>query len=181
MADKVNRKATKPAPKGAGSVDAPGAAKAAQEVDVLHPEREVAVAGRVLVVREYGFREGMRIRSGAKPFFDALYARCAEGSAAPRFEDIEDVALEHADLVVWMIAQAADAEPAWVAGLDDADGARLMDIWWMANAGFFIRRLLRAAAVARASQPPGRASTPPSSVPATGPHPKTLDGLPPDS
>lgn len=143
--------------------------KAAQQLDVLHPEREVRIADRILVVREYGFVEGLQILPKAGPILDALKAYAAAGSGLARYSQIEQVFAEHTETMIELVAQAADVTPDFVRGLSDEDGFRLMQVWWLANQGFFLRRLVQALATARAdAKRAGPGSTPPSSAPASG-------------
>lgn len=161
MAEKVSKGKTPAAPKGAAG---------ANDLDVLQPDREITIDGRLVTVREYRFWEGLKMRAAAKPFFDGLYALFDQASVAPSFDDVADLLGEHQDAVVSMVAQATGCEPAWIRELDDQDGDALMLTWWMVNAGFFIRRVMRRAAQARfaqGNQPAGPASTTPSSQPGT--------------
>lgn len=196
MASKVTkRKGTKPAPKGAGSVNA------GTEIDILHPERETIISGRPVVAREYGFVEGMQVQTIARPFFDALYAVHPQANGAPNFAGIMDVATLNYAATAWMMAASIAPPPppptatpeqkkahmavveeieTWVHGLDDIDGGLLLSIWWMANVGFFTRLLLRKARIAAASPQAGGGSTPRSSGQDSDEHPTKLDGLQPD-
>lgn len=126
------------------------ATSADAELEILHPERTMIIAGRALVVREYGFIEGLRLRPLYKPFADDLYAAFAE--RAPDFEQVLDVIARHVEAVTELAAVAADVEAAWVRALSADDGELLLMLWWGANAGFFIRRFGARLAVERAAQ-----------------------------
>ncbi|MDF5999802.1 hypothetical protein P4050_15915 [Pseudomonas aeruginosa] len=58
------------------------AAQGADDLQILHPEREIEVAGRKLTVREYGFVEGLRLRPMIQPLLDDLYA-ISQGAVLP--------------------------------------------------------------------------------------------------
>lgn len=155
----------------AKKVEAPAnqaAVKAAEELDVLHPERSVVLAGRAVTVREYGFVEGTRLRLLAKPFTDQLFA-FIKGQEVPHYEAVLDIIAEHIDLVVALMAQAADVEVEWIQQLSSDDGELLTLMWWGANGSFFMRAALQRLRAERevVALLAGAASTPPSSPMAT--------------
>lgn len=150
------------------------AASGADDLAILHPERPATIAGRAVVVREYGFIEGLRLRGQLQPLLDDLVLLFEQ----QRFEleAIEAVLGRHADLVVELVALAADVERDWVGGLNDQDGTHLLHLWWTVNGPFFVRRAIsqvQAARIAAAAVSPsaGATSTPPSSVQAMEPPP----------
>lgn len=166
--------------KAAPTPGAVGAGAAAAELEILHPNREVKIAGRQLTVREYGFVEGLQVRALAAPFLEGLYQAVGAGSRAPSFDEVQDVLAGHADAVVELIAKAANVEAGWIRTLGDEDGELLMLNWWLANAGFFIRRVLRRATTDRlvAAALVGGGSTTPSSAPDMDPAPQTSETSP---
>ena len=154
-----------------------GAASAADEISVLHPDRSFELAGRKITVREYGHIEGLRLQAWAKPFLDDLYARMTLGSAAPKAYEVQDLFATHADLICDMEALAAGVERSWVEQLNDQDGELLMAVWWQVNANFFFRRMFaRAAAEKRERRSAGPTSTTPSSPPDMAAPPPTSAG-----
>lgn len=139
-----------------------GAASAADELSILHPDRSFELSGRKITVHEYGHIEGLRLQAWAKPFLDDLYARMALGSTPPNAYQVKDLFAAHADLVLQMEALAAGVEPAWVEALSDPDGELLMAIWWQVNSSFFFRRVFeRVAAESRERKSAGPTSTTP--------------------
>ena len=121
--------------KEAAAVAAPGA----DDLEVLHPEREVTIAGRKLVVREYGFVEGLQLRPLYKPIIDSLKPALAEGEL-PELEDVLDLLAVHANALPDLIAASCDQPVEWVArhlGLEA--GHNLMLVWWGVNGPFFVR------------------------------------------
>ena len=189
MARRVPKEKAKPAPKGAGSVNGPG------DLAAMHPDRRLSVAGRALLIREYGHVEGMEIEVICKPFFDALYALVPAGGGAPEFAGIAAAMKANFPAVRWLIARAISSPPPfpgdddeqayaeavdqnqrWVHGLGDVDGATLRSAWWAVNVGFFTRRLLEASEIEAATRRrAGRASTPPSSAQGSAPTPLNSD------
>lgn len=133
--------------------------QAAVELGILHPERVPTIAGRALVVREYGYLEGLRLVGSIKPFLDGLHVVFARARSLPTVDAIVDVIADNVDLVQALIAQAitpvdadqqrfaaAIAENAiWMETLSEPDGDLLMLCWWGANGPFFTRRLMRRA------------------------------------
>lgn len=163
------RKAAKGAKAGA-----PESQAGAEDLEIIHPERSAEIAGRVVVVREYGFIEGLRLRGQLQPLLDDLVVLFDQ----QRFEldAIEAVLGKHADLVVDLVAIAADVEPAWLSGLSDQDGTHLLHLWWGANGPFFVRRAISQVQAARvatavAGNSAGATSTPPLSPQGTEPPP----------
>jgi len=139
---------------------------AADEIDILHPERCATIAGRKIVVREYGFIEGMRLRPLMQPFLDDLFLAMQAGQPA-NYQQALDIIAAHIDTVVELAAVAADVELAWVQSLPDRDGQHLLMLWWGANYPFFMQRNLSRLQIelreAALAQSDGEKSTPPSS------------------
>lgn len=160
MAKKVNTKTKRAA-----------AEEAAAELSVIHPNRPVTIAGRDLVVREYGFVEAARLRPRFTPLIEALHER-ASSDRAGNYEAILEVLADQVDLVVEMIAASADVDPDWVRQLGNSDGELLQMVWWEVNGSFFVRAVLRRIQVARRLD--GAGSTSPS--PGTGSAGETPSG-----
>lgn len=118
--------------------------KGADDLSVMYPDVTVTIAGREITVREYRFEEGLRIRALMRPFTADLDRLFTDGEAL--VEDVADLTGEHIDLVRQAIAQSAGVEPEWIAGLNDADGDLLLNVWWGVCGSFFIRQVVRRAA-----------------------------------
>lgn len=140
----------------------------ADDLSVLHPDRPVTIAGKAIVVREYGFVEGLRLRPTLQPFLDELHA-IAVGGRLPELEEITSMLGSHADAVSHAICVAADIELEWLERLNQDDGQHLLMLWWAANGPFYIRSVFQRIAASRAvaSQHAGEISTQPSSAPGT--------------
>lgn len=131
------------------------------ELDVLAPQRDVPVGGRIVTVREYSYFEGLRLLPQIKPFLEDLQVQFT-GPSAPSVDAIAELLATHVDLVQQLVARAiAPAQPdpyamdiaigqqvQWMENLNEAEGDLLVLTWWMVNSPFFIRRVLRAAAQA---------------------------------
>lgn len=140
----------------------------ADDLQVLHTERSATIAGRVVVVREYGFIEGLGLRPLVQPFLDDLHAQIASGGV-PELEQILVILGTHHETIQALVAKAADVEPEWVASLNQDDGYVLLILWWEVNGPFYFRSVLRRvlAEKATAALRAGRTSTPPSPPPGT--------------
>lgn len=167
------------APEGVDAEAAQFAAQEAEEQEVLHPERAPTIAGRRLVMREYGFVEGMKLQAMFKPFLKDLFVQFSQFAGPPPAAAVRAVFAEHAIAVQWMIAQAISAEEdddapqefidavrangKWVAKLGEDDGDLLLSVWWVVNRNFFSRRLREQAMATKGaeSQSPPAASTQP--------------------
>lgn len=163
MAEKIER----PAPSASPATRAAAAERSAAEaLEILHPERQLEVAGRVLEFREYGYVEGLKLQAAGKAFLDDLYVMFDRGHEPPSAEAIADVLADHILEVQWMIAQcitplddspdvfvSAVADNArWIGTLGEDDGDLLASMWWEVNRRFFTRRLQRRALAARAAR-----------------------------
>ncbi|AFR52194.1 hypothetical protein I5Q65_08090 [Pseudomonas aeruginosa] len=157
MGRKVERKA-KPGP---------AAAQGADDLQILHPEREIEVAGRKLTVREYGFVEGLRLRPMIQPLLDDLYA-ISQGAVLPDLEQILVVLGQHSDLIPHLMAVAADVDEEWVKGLPHRDGSFLLYVWWLVNGPFFIGAVVDRIQTERAAEE-ARKAVGQTSMPASSP------------
>lgn len=159
------------------------------DLAVMHPEISLPIAGRVVVVHEYGFTQGLRVRARAKALVADLQASIELGEALT--EDMMDVLATHAELLKDLMAESlvrlppeADAEAiasalaierAWVGQLGDADGNLLLAAWWGVCGPFFVRQVARRISQTIQLRGPraGPTSTPPSPPPDTEPPPSS--------
>jgi hypothetical protein len=143
----------------------------ADDLQVLHPELPVKnVGGRDLVVREYGFIEGLRMRPIIEPMLHDMEALISLGTE-PTNDQVLDLMGKHIDEFQELLAVASDTDVPFVGSLKQEDGARLADAWWLVNGPFYWRTAISRVAVARvrarAAKTAGATSTPPSSGTAT--------------
>lgn len=118
---------------------APAAAEqpsAAEQLQVLDPNLALTVAGRDIVIREYGFHEGLAVAHKASGFIADMQASCKDGSL--RYTRIRRLFGVHADVVTAIAAQAADVEVDWVRALKGADAELFMSAWFSVQTGFFV-------------------------------------------
>lgn len=158
-----------------GIITAPEApaAEGADDLQKLHPNLEAKLNGRIVVVREYGFVEGLQVRQQLKPFLDGLY-ELIKADSVPPLEQIMELVVAHLGDVLQAVATSADIEVEELRTLKDQDeGDALLLKWWTANGPFFYRRALsrilaeRYRAAEAEKQRAGQTSTPVSSAPAT--------------
>lgn len=155
MARKVEPKTRPPRGKAAAKAD---------DLEVLFPDRGVAIGGRAIQVRELRFEEQIQ--------HHALLNRITDDLAAIPLDALEsgagvnlvlDVIFRHWESLRPIVALSVDESEEWVSGLSGEDGETLVLVWWSVNQGFFIRRLLRPAIAQRALRQAGEKSSPPSS------------------
>jgi hypothetical protein len=151
---------------------AQSATDGANDMEVLHPERELQLAGQAVVVREYGNVEWLRLLPRAEPLV-ATIAQALQADESPTYEQALRTIAEHVDGLLPLIAQAVDRDLAWIDTLEPAEVELLLMTWWGVNAHFFVQRAINRVAVAtrtseaRAAALAGVPSTQPSSHTAT--------------
>jgi hypothetical protein len=120
-------------------------ADGADDLEILHPEREIEIAGRKIVMREYGGVEGIRLAGAAAPVVHDLAALTSadKGGDMLAYLNLQAVFAKHVDAITGMVAQACDQPRAWVESLGDADLQTLLVTWWAVNGPFFVRRVVQ--------------------------------------
>lgn len=136
------------------------------DLAILHPERSATIAGVAVVMREYGFVEGMRLNALVVPIVAGMAVMLDTGDLTD-LNQLGQVFADNADGVAALIAAACDQPQAWVESLDDDSGRALHLLWWSVNAPFFGRRLVDSVVVRQLQECAGLTSMPPSLVPAT--------------
>lgn len=116
------------------------------ELDVLHPERELVFGARKVTVREYGHVEWLRLLPQAEPLVAAI-ASALEQGRDPTYEEALACLAQHIDALAPLVAQAADLSPVDHAALDPEQGELLLMTWWGVNGRFFVGRALNRVAV----------------------------------
>lgn len=175
MAKKIDKPEPINAPKATAAEGTDSTQQHADDLAILHPDGRVQLRGRTVLMREYGYIEGLQLQAGIKPLLEGLYAIFAKADTPPSALAVRNVFADHATTLQWLMAQAITAYPsdpealpmfteaianaaAWVATLNDIEGDALLSVWWGVNAGFFTRRfrerLLAERELARQSAPP---------------------------
>lgn len=135
----------------------------ANDLEVLHPNRSATIAGREVVVREYGFVEGMKMLGMLEPFLADLKQLMVDDQPLT-VAAVTGLLGQHMDVITDAVAVAADVEVEWLVGLSQDDGYHLMMLWWTANGPFYIRTArnrIFADRVERARATVGQTSTQP--------------------
>lgn len=137
------------------------------DLSVLLSTRNITIAGRGLVIREYNLMDMLQL--GDK--LDALTHSLAEvmDNPWPPVEEVEAVLRKHAGDIPELIARTVDQPIQWVALLPASDGQTLIDWWWTQNRRFFMSAVVRLVGikVTRAKLSASAASSQPSSGPDT--------------
>lgn len=124
-------------------MDAHDAAAVADDLTVLHPDRALALGGREVTLREYGFFEGLEIADRASAFLADLTA--ASDAGALRYAHVRRLFGRHRAVIPSIAAQAGDVELAWLETLASDEMELYLATWFAVNAGFFVREVLAAA------------------------------------
>ena len=146
---------------------------AADDVGILFPERELAVTcpdtGEpvTLTVAEPRFLPGLRLQARCRGLIAALGELASQTPGdLPSHSDVEAVLGENAEDWIAAVAHCCGRDEEWVARLADADAQALSATLWEVCAGFFIRRIVAAAAM-RESRSRSAGSSTSSSGPGT--------------
>lgn len=121
------------------------------DLAILHPDRPVEIAGRSIVVREYGFIEGQRLLHLAEPLIKEIANAFAGG--VPAFIEFQFIAAKYIDNLTKLISVSIDQPEEWLEGLSPIDGDLLLNIWWEVNGNFYIRSAAQIAEIQKKMTP----------------------------
>ena len=146
---------------------------AADDLAILHPDRTLVLGGRTVVLREYGFFEGLDVADRASAFIADLVAASSDG--ALRYAQVRRMFGRHRAVIPAIAAQAGDVEVAWLEALPPDELELYLATWFAVNAAFFVREVLaelreaqlREAQLLAAGASAGAISSPDSPPPAT--------------
>ena len=141
---------------------------AADDLAILHPDRTLVLGGRTIVLREYGFFEGLDVADRAAGFIADLIAASDDG--ALRYAQVRRLFGRHRAVIPAIAAQAGDVEVAWLESLPPDELELYLATWFAVNAAFFVREVLaelREAQLLAAGASAGAISSPDSPPPAT--------------
>lgn len=106
-------------------------------LSVLFPDRQLAVGGVEVTVRELSFSEQLRHNHLLAPLADALAAVPPEQLDGPEsINVIFDALARHADALRELLAISCGQSVDWVDALPADDGEALVLTWWTVNNGF---------------------------------------------
>lgn len=115
-------------------------ASAADDLAILHPDRTLILGGRTIVLREYGFFEGLDVADRAAGFIADLIA--ASDGGALRYAQVRRLFGRHRAVIPTIAAQAGDVEAAWLEALAPDELELYLATWFAVNAAFFVREVL---------------------------------------
>ena len=113
---------------------------AADDLAILHPDRTLVLGGRTIVLREYGFFEGLDVADRAAGFIADLIAASDDG--ALRYAHVRRLFGRHRAVIPAIAAQAGDVEAAWLEALPPDELELYLATWFAVNAAFFVREVL---------------------------------------
>ena len=113
---------------------------AADDLAILHPDRTLVLGGRTIVLREYGFFEGLDVADRAAGFIADLIAASDDG--ALRYAHVRRLFGRHRAVIPVIAAQAGDVEVAWLGALPPDELELYLATWFAVNAAFFVREVL---------------------------------------
>lgn len=150
---------------------------AADDLAILHPDRTLVLGGRTIVLREYGFFEGLDVADRASAFIADLIV--ASDDDALRYAQVRRLFGRHRAVIPVIAAQAGDVEVAWLEALPPDELELYLATWFAVNAAFFVREVLaelretqlREAQRLAAGASAGAISSPDSPPPATATSP----------
>lgn len=124
----------------------------ADEINVLLPNREVIIGGETVTVREYSLRDSMVLY----PYIDVITTEISELFKTDNdipITAVEPIFAQNYDTLTVLIAHATSTSIEFIDSLNSLDGMKLIDMWWIVNAHFFInaaaRKLFQKAAITK--------------------------------
>ena len=150
------------------AVPASDAVTAADDLAILHPDRTLAIGGRNVTLREYGFFEGLDVADRAAMFITDLIALSEDGTL--RYAQVRRLFGRHRAVIPAIAAQAGDVEATWLEALAPDELELYLATWFAVNAAFFVREVLaelREVQLLAAGASAGAISSPDSPPPAT--------------
>lgn len=112
---------------------------AADEREILFPDRTITLAGRPVTIRELRFADALAIEEDVQPLVKDLGDFLA-GDEPPSLPALMRLFARHADLFLSLTARCTGLGLEEIRGLSDRDGQVLMMAFWEVNKGFFTRR-----------------------------------------
>jgi hypothetical protein len=114
---------------------------AADELEIIAPERRAVVADRVVEMREPTWLESLELDPELEPLITELVGELGEDFAGIDAGAITRLMYRHRDVVLKMMALCAGVDREWLERLNDRDGQKLQLLFWGVNGHFFGRRV----------------------------------------
>jgi hypothetical protein len=119
---------------------AAGESPAAAQLAELVPNLAISIAGRDLVIREYGAFEGLEVAAQAAGLMADIVAIARTRELT--WSEMRRLLGKHSSEALVIAARAADIEPDWVKGLGREDLEQFLSAWFGVNVGFFVHEVL---------------------------------------
>ena len=119
---------------------AAGECSAADQLQELAPNLAITIAGRAIVIREYGAFEGFEVAAQASGLMASIVESARDGDF--NWARMRTLIGRHRDEVLAISARAADVEPDWVKGLGREQLEEFFSAWFGVNASFFVHEVL---------------------------------------
>ncbi|MBN0668865.1 hypothetical protein JTM15_33380, partial [Pseudomonas aeruginosa] len=88
-------------------------ATGAEDLSVIHPDRTIIIAGRDVVMREYGFFESLELLPLLEPILVDLEEQAKANAPWPGIEAVPSFLGNHFSVLVHLIAKAASVDMEW--------------------------------------------------------------------
>lgn len=128
---------------------AEAAATAAEELEVLHPERIIEVKGEQVTVFEINFLASLRLQAHVNPIVKAIEAVLSASGALPGYDAVVATLGEHWQSTLALLQEVTRRPAEWFDDLSAQEGELLLLTFWSVNAPFFYQRVTTVTAVAR--------------------------------
>lgn len=125
------------------------------DLATLMPNREITLAGEIITVREYSFKDALTIGNDID-LFVALIVNEMNGTNKITIEQADTIIMGNLELVYSLISTSIQKPISFIEALSYEDGLQLLDWWWVVNSRFFMnavtRKIIRQNAAKQANQ-----------------------------
>ena len=112
------------------------------DLATLMPNREITLAGEIITVREYSFKDALTIGREIDQFV-ALIVNEMNGTNKITIEQADMLIMNNLELVYSLISTAIQKPISFIEALSYEDGLQLLDWWWVVNSRFFMNAVTR--------------------------------------
>ena len=112
------------------------------DLEVLIPSREITLAGEIITVREYSFKDALTIGNEIDQFVVLIVAEMNSTNTLS-IEQADTIIMNNLELVYSLISTSIQKPVTWIEALSYEDGLQLLDWWWVVNSGFFMNAVTR--------------------------------------
>lgn len=130
------------------------------DATVFISDREVTIAGEVITVHEYTFRDTLKYHREIKFIVNMLTDLMMDKKEISS-DEIKALIADNYDIVCNLVAGSVNKTPEWVEGIKGQSAIDLFDWWWVVNSPFFItavkrEEMMRDIRAARAAEAPAQ-------------------------